>query len=236
MMKAVAIITARGGSKRIPRKNIRQFCGKPMIAWPIETALASGIFDHVYVSTEDAEIAEIAKEHGAEVPVFRPMELADDMADARSAATHMLQWVLDNVGYVPHLAHIYPTAPLLCVADLERGYELVSHGKQFAYTAQRIGFPFFQAVTLDGTGSPAYFFPMEKAMMRSQDMPDFYIDAGQLYWHQTEPFLRVDRTKGAIIEIEPMRAIDIDTENDWEFAEMCMQFILKNRQATSPDT
>lgn len=72
-------------------------------------------------------------------------------------------------------------------------------------------------------------------MMRSQDMPDFYIDAGQLYWHQTEPFLRVARTKGAIIEIEPMRAIDIDTENDWEFAEMCMQFILKNRQATGPD-
>mgnify|MGYP002589151814 CR=1 FL=1 len=202
-----------------------------MIAWPIETALASGVFDHVYVSTEDEEIAEISQSYGAEIPILRPTELADDVISVRAAATHMLRWVLDNIGYVPYLAHIYPTAPMLTVSDILRGYTLVTQGKHFAYTAQKINFPFYQALKLDNTGSPQYVFPLELAMQRSQDMPNLFIGTGQLYWHQTEPFLRVDRSGGAIIEIEAARAVDIDTEEDWTFAEMCMQFFLTQKKA-----
>lgn len=215
----IAIITARGGSKRIPGKNIRPFCGKPMLCWPLEIACKTELFDAIYVSTDDTHIAAVAKAHGALVPCMRPAELADDMASARIAAAHMLRWVIDNVGEVSSFAHIYPTAPFLQAEDLHRGSNLIDAGKNFAYTAKKVDFPFFQAVYLDDAGSPRFIFPMEKVMMRSQDMPVAYIDAGQLYWHSTKAFLAEDRTCGALIEIPAWRAIDIDTEDDWKQAE-----------------
>ena len=190
-----------------------------MIAWPLEAARAAQCFEHIFVSTDDAEIAEVARSYGAEVPILRPDSLADDYTPARLAARHMLEWVLENVGPVDCFAHIYPTAPMLLPQDIQQGMQYVQNGKNFAYAAQKVAFPIYQVSTLDEMGSPTYLFPMEKVMMRSQDMPACFIGAGQLYCHRTKPFLATDRTNGAIVEIPSWRAIDIDTTDDWLLAE-----------------
>lgn len=218
----VAILTARGGSKRIPRKNIRPFLGKPMIAWPIQAARQSGLFDHILVSTDDKEIAETARQYGAEAPFLRPAALADDFTHAHKAARHMLEWALNQWGNIPHFAHIYPTAPLLLADDIRAGYTLMQQGKKFAYTAQRLNFPIYQTIVLDENGAPCPLFPPEKAGLRSQDMPQAYIDAGQLYWYETTSFLHYETTiphGGSLIPLPPERALDIDTEEDWRIAE-----------------
>ena len=218
----VAILTARGGSKRIPRKNIRPFLGKPMIAWPIEAARQSKLFEHILVSTDDEEIADVAREYGAEVPFLRPPTLADDFSHAHKAARHMLEWALQEWGEIPHFAHIYPTAPLLRDEDIRAGYTFMQQGKKFAYTAQRLNIPIYQAVILDADGEICPLFPPEKAKLRSQDMPQAYIDAGQLYWYHTATFLKyeTDIQYGvSLIPIPTERALDIDTEDDWVQAE-----------------
>lgn len=226
MPDAIAIITARGGSKRIPRKNIRPFCGKPMLAWPIEAALASKCFSHVLVSTDDTEIAEIARAAGAEVTFLRPASLADDFTHAHKAARHMLEWALREFGPCKSFAHIYPTAPMLTVDDIRAGRMLIEQGKLFAYTAQAISFPVYQIVIKNEEGSIVPLFPPEKAGLRSQDMPQGYIDAGQLYWFDTQTFLQheLDITKGvALIPVPQERAVDIDTLDDWQRAEKLMR-------------
>ncbi len=228
MKDSIAIITARGGSKRLPRKNIRSFCGKPMIAWPIAAALQSQCFEHVIVSTDDVEIAEIAKQYGADVPFLRPAHLADDYTHAHVAAKHMLEWVLTHKGNFKYVAHIYPTAPMLTMEDIQRGHHLMRAGKDFAYTAQKISFPIYQVVTEDEQGKTSPLFAPEKANLRSQDMPSAYIDAGQLYWRNIEIFLDEQRDKNkekTIIPIPSQRAVDIDTEEDWNFAQMCMNYL-----------
>ncbi len=219
----IAILTARGGSKRIPRKNIRPFMGKPMLAWPIEAARETGLFAHILVSTDDEEIAAVARDCGAEVPFLRPAALADDFTHAHKAARHMLEWALTQWRDIPHFAHIYPTAPLLRPEDIRAGYELMRKGKLFAYTAQRLSFPIYQTVTLGPDDAPLPLFPPEKAAMRSQDMPAAYIDAGQLYWYAVPAFLAhetaVPPANTALIPMPPERALDIDTEEDWVRAE-----------------
>lgn len=218
----IAIITARGGSKRIPRKNIRPFLGKPMIAWPIAAAQRSCCFEHVLVSTEDEEIAGVARRYGAEVPFLRPTELADDFTHAHVAARHMLEWALGEWGEISHFAHIYPTAPLLTPEDIHAGQRLMREGKKFAYTAQKLNFPVYQIAVLDAAGEPRALFPPEQAEMRSQDMPQAYIDAGQLYWYETAAFLRYGTAIPydlALIPLPAERALDIDTELDWKRAE-----------------
>ncbi len=221
MKDSIAIITARGGSKRLPRKNIRPFSGKPMLAWPIEAAIKSQCFEHVLVSTDDIEIAEIAKCYGAEVPFLRPIELADDFTHAHVAARHMLEWALKELGNFTSFAHIYPTSPMLLPQDICKGYDLIKNGENFAYTAQKISFPIYQVVIENENGVEALFTP-EKYNMRSQDMPTAYIDAGQLYYFNIEAFLREETSikQGvSLILIPSERAVDIDTEDDWFFAE-----------------
>ncbi len=222
MKDSIAIITARGGSKRLPRKNIRPFCGKPMIAWPIEVALKSECFEYVLVSTDDAEIAEIAKQYGADVPFLRPKELADDFTHAHVPARHMLEWALKELGDFASFAHIYPTSPMLSIKDICHGYELIKSGKNFAYTAQKISFPIYQVVTEGEDSTIQALFSPEKAGMRSQDMPTAYIDAGQLYYFNTQAFLRDEqgiKDGVSLISMPSERAVDIDTEDDWGFAE-----------------
>lgn len=224
----IAILTARGGSKRIPRKNIRLFLGKPMIAWPLEAARQSDLFDHILVSTDDTEIADIARQYGGEVPFLRPAELADDFTHAHEAARHMLEWALRKWGKIPHFAHIYPTAPLLRAEDIRAGYALMEAGKKFAYTAQQLNFPIYQTVILDERGEICPLFPPDKANLRSQDMPQAYIDAGQLYWFETAAFMEQGlhiRQGTALIPIPPERALDIDTETDWRQAERLVQLL-----------
>jgi N-acylneuraminate cytidylyltransferase len=219
---SIAVITARGGSKRIPRKNIRTFCGRPMLAWPIAAALKSECFNHVLVSTDDDEIAEVARACGAEVPFLRPVYLSDDYTPAHKAARHMLEWATDEFGACDSFAHIYPTAPMLLPADIRQGYELIKAGIKFAYTVQKISFPVYQVVIRDARGKVIPLFPQLMQQMRSQDMPEAFIDAGQLYYFNTEAFLQdeIAITSGVeLILLPPQRALDIDTEEDWNLAE-----------------
>jgi N-acylneuraminate cytidylyltransferase len=219
---SIAVITARGGSKRIPRKNIRPFCGRPMIAWPIAAALASRCFAHVLVSTDDEEIAEVSRSCGAEVPFLRPAYLSDDYTPAHKAARHMLEWAITEFGICDIFAHIYPTAPMLVPEDILKGRELIMAGNKFVYTAQKISFPVYQAVIRDIAGNIIPLFPSEKAQMRSQDMPEIFIDAGQLYYFNTEAFLQQETgiSSGiALISVPAERSLDIDTEEDWCLAE-----------------
>lgn len=218
----IAIITARGGSKRIPRKNIRPFLGKPMIAWSIEAALASKCFAHVLVSTDDAEIAAVAQTYGAEAPFLRPAKLADDFTHAHKAARHMLEWALEQWGDIPAFAHIYPTAPLLTPETIREGQSRIREGKRFVYTAQRISFPIYQTVIKRADGEIEPLFPPEKAKLRSQDMPPAFIDAGQLYWFDTAAFLKEETSISEGVDLIALpfeRALDIDTEEDWRLAE-----------------
>lgn len=219
-----AVITARGGSKRLPGKNILPFRGKPMLAWPIEACLACGLFDHVYVSTEDPEIRDVALAYGAEVPVDRPAELATDAARAVEAVRHTLDWVATHVGPVRAFAHLYPTAPLLKADDIRQAYALLEQGRSYVYTAQKISFPVYQIVTRGKGGGVENLFPPELAGRKSQQMPDAFIDAGQLYWYETRAFYDGDLSNAMILELPAWRAVDIDTADDLRFAELCAEY------------
>ena len=222
-MSAIAIITARGGSKRIPRKNIRLFLGKPMIAWPIEAALKSGAFDRVLVSTDDEEIAEIAQRFGAEIPALRSASLADDFAPAHKAAKDMLERAVKTDPSIRHFCHIYPTAPMLSAETLRLGMEKLCAGPfKSVWAMVNIAFPIYQIMGEKPDGKLFRFFEDDKAAMRSQDMPKAYIDVGQAYFFEVAHFLehevRVDDHLG-MIEVPMETAIDIDTEDDWLRAE-----------------
>lgn len=219
---SIAIITARGGSKRIPRKNIREFLGKPMIAWPIEAALASGCFDHVLVSTDDIEIAAVAKEYGAEVPLLRPAALADDFTHAHKAARHMLEWAIGQWGAVDRFCHLYPGSPFLSAEKIREGNMLIEQGAPNAYAMQRVPFPVFQILVRSPSNELSPLFSHQKANMRSQDMPEAFVDAGQMYWFQTAYFLAHETAispKTRVVELPREACVDIDTFEDWSFAE-----------------
>src|SRR6202008_4622527 len=149
--QAIAVIPARGGSKRIPRKNVRDFCGKPMIAWPIEELRAARLFDHIVVSTDDAEIAATAKKCGAEVPFSRPRELADDQASTDSVLLHALTECQRIYGAIERGCCVYPTTPFLAVADLRAGLDLLlANRATSAFPVVRYDFPIEQAFVLEG--------------------------------------------------------------------------------------
>jgi N-acylneuraminate cytidylyltransferase len=219
----IAIITARGGSKRIPRKNIRPFLGKPMIAWPIEAARESGCFERVLVSTDDEEIAEIARLCGAEIPFLRPQNLADDFTPAHKAARHALEWALTNWGTVEAFCHIYPASPLLSPETLRQSMDIIASGAfKAAWAMLRMPFPVFQMMVESPIGGLERLFPADKADMRSQDMPAAYIDVGQSYAFATDYFLEHEVRIGpelTAVAVPRERALDIDTEDDWSLAE-----------------
>ena len=217
----IAILTARGGSKRVPRKNIKEFMGKPMIAWPIAAALESGCFEHVFVSTEDEEIARIATTYGAEVPYLRSIELADDYTHAHVPAKEMLEWAMAKYDAIEAFCHIYPAAPFLRAEDIISGCSAIEKGAPNAYGMMEVPFPVYQVTVKDGDGLRP-LFEKEKFGLRSQDVPPMYIDVGQMYWFTTEYFLAHETAicdKTVPIEIPRERCIDIDTEEDWAFAE-----------------
>lgn len=227
----IAIITARGGSKRIPRKNIRNFMGKPMIAWSIEAAKKSGVFEHIFVSTDDQEIADVAITYDATVPFLRPASQADDYTLAHVPVLHMLKWAQETYGDIPAFAHIYPTAPMLKPEWICEGARMIQAGKKYVYTAQKISYPIYQVVHLDENGEIVKFFPKEQYVMRSQDMPQAYIDAGQLYWFNSAAFLEHEifiPSGTGVIAIPPEMALDIDTEEDWVLAEKFARYFADN--------
>jgi N-acylneuraminate cytidylyltransferase len=185
----IAVIPARGGSKRIPRKNIKEFCGRPMIAWSIEVARQSGLFDHVMVSTEDADVAEVAMRWHGEVSFTRPAELADDYTGTTDVVAHAARWALDRGWDVSAICCIYATAPFVEVRDLERGIVALDSGKWvYTFTATTFAAPIFRSFRELPDGGVEMFFP-EQYSTRSQDLPLALHDAGQFYWGRPAAWL-----------------------------------------------
>ena len=219
----LCVIPARGGSKRIPRKNIREFGGKPMIAWSIKAALASGCFDQVIVSTDDDEIAKIAESFGAEVPFRRPADLADDQTATRPVVIHVIQEVEKDFGRTDHVCVIYPTAPFIQVADLQRGLDqLIAANADFAFSVTSYPYPIQRALRLNSSGGVAMLQP-EHRQTRSQDLEAAYHDAGQFYWGRSQAFLEgrhIFSGESIPIILPRWRVVDIDTQEDWQQAEL----------------
>ena len=218
-MNSVAIIPARGGSKRIPRKNLLPFDGVPMIVRSIRTALDSGLFERVVVSTDDAEIAELALAHGAQVPFLRPADLADDFTGTAAVIVHALQ----QLPAYDYACCVYATAPLLQARYLRQGFELLEQhpNKAFTFSVCSFGFPVQRALTLDGQGAVSALYP-EFRNTRSQDLPEAFQDAGQFYWGRSEAWLsgEVLYSPASLPLILPRHLVqDIDTLEDWKRAE-----------------
>lgn len=218
----VVIIPARGGSKRIPRKNIKLFHGKPMIAWSIQAAIESKCFDHVVVSTDDQEIAEVATAYGAEVPFIRPSELSDDYTGTIPVVAHAIDWVNKNMGQVELACCIYATAPFVSAKDIQRGLNILrEHNADYAFTVTSYPFPIQRAVRITPQNRIEMFNP-EHFSTRSQDLEEAWHDAGQFYWGRAEawlagaPLFSKDATP---VLLPRYRVQDIDTIEDWERAE-----------------
>ena len=226
-MKSVAIITARGGSKRIPRKNIKLFLGKPIIEYPITAALESGCFDEVMVSTDDEEIAEIARKAGAVVPFMRSGKNADDHATTADVLLEVLDEYKKRGQIFDYMACLYPTNPFITVSKLQKGMELIREGEydevlpvvQFSFPPQR-AFIYSEERGLE--------FKWEQYKnARSQDLEKFYHDAGQYYFYNAKAFLENRGVKGKICPVFcPEHEVqDIDTEEDWRMAELKVEFM-----------
>ena len=230
----IAVIPARGGSKRIPRKNIKPFRGKPMIAWSIEAARASGLFEHVVVSTDDAEIGEIARGCGAEVPFLRPAALADDHAGLTEVVSHATQWAASAGWPLSAVCCILATAPFLRPEDLARGLELLESGPwAYAFSATDYAAPVFRAFKRDAEGRIEMFFP-EHFASRSQDLPQALHDAAQFYWGRPQAWLERKRLfdrHSTALTLPRWRVQDIDTEEDWRRAELMFE-VLRAEEAS----
>ena len=221
-MVTIAVIPARGGSKRIPRKNIKLFHGKPIIAYSIEVALESGLFDHVIVSTDDKEIAEVAQKYGAEVPFIRPKELSDDVTGTNLVVDHALSWFEDRGIDVQYACCIYATAPLLQKKHLKAGYDkLYQMNKSFVFSATKYPFPIQRAIFLETEETP-YPADEEAYNRRSQDLQEAYHDAGQFYWGDAASFKKEAvcfSKKTGLVILPTHQVCDIDTEEDFFRAE-----------------
>lgn len=219
----LCIIPARGGSKRIPRKNIRDFCGKPMITWSIAAAQESGLFDHVIVSTDDDKIAEVAESYGTLVPFRRPPELANDYAGTTEVIAHATQWALYQSWPVETVCCLYATAPFVRMEDLRAGLSLLkSSDWDFCFTVTNFASPIFRAFKQHPDGGIEMFFP-EHFTKRSQDLPEALHDAGQFYWGTPDAWLnnqRIFDRRSVPLIIPRWRVQDIDTEDDWIRAEL----------------
>ena len=218
----LAVIPARGGSKRIPRKNIKPFCGKPMIAWSIEAACACGLFDHVMVSTDDDEIAVVARKYGAEVPFVRPDSLSNDHAGTIPVVAHALDWYCANGTAVDTVCCIYATAPFISRTDLQRGWEILQESSaSMAFTVTNYAFPIQRAVRIDARGRVNMFHP-EFFSVRSQDLEEAWHDAGQFYWGRAQAWRDGSSPfsgDSVPIKLPRHRVQDIDTPQDWIQAE-----------------
>lgn len=232
----IAVIPARGGSKRIPRKNVRMFCGRPMIAWPIEAALKSRCFDHVVVSTDDEEIAALAAKYGAEVPFLRPAALADDHTATRPVVIHAIQEAQKLWGPAEFTCCIYATSPFTSSNDIRDGLDkLTQSNADFAFAVTTFAYPIQRALKRTPTNRVAMFCP-EHRLTRSQDLVEAFHDAGQFYWGRTQAFLedRSTFSEAAIpIPLPRSRVQDIDTLEDWRRAELMFEALA--REAAEDD-
>ncbi len=221
-MSNLAIIPARGGSKRIPRKNIKDFLGKPIIAYSIEAALNSNLFDEVMVSTDDAEIAEIAKQYGAKVPFMRSMENADDFASTVDVLSEVLNEYIILGKSFKNACCIYPTAAFVTPEILKVGYnKLIANNYDSVFPVLRYSYPIQRALKVE-EGKVKMFYP-EFMESRSQDLEPSFHDAGQFYWFKTtllEEHKKLWTNNTGEIEINELKVQDIDNETDWKMAEI----------------
>lgn len=228
-MSAVAIIPARGGSKRIPKKNIKEFFNKPLIAYSIEVALKSKLFDKVIVSTDDEGIAKIAKEYGAEVPFLRPKELSDDITGTTDVTLHAVEFLKLQGFEYNFICTIYATAPLLEKKFLIQGYEKLKNSDAInSFSATSMPFPIQRTFKLDKNGRCEMFMP-EHYESRSQDLEIAYQDAGQFYWSKSNHNSNeIMFSKDSIPILLPRHLVqDIDTPEDWVRAEIIYQLMQK---------
>ena len=228
-MKNLAIIPARGGSKRIPHKNIKEFLGKPIIAYSIEAALKSGLFDEVMVSTDDEQIAEIAKQYGASVPFMRSAETANDFATTRDVLKEVVSEYQKLEQKFDTICCIYATAPLITAEDIADAFKTLSDS-DFAcvYPVVQFSYPIWRCLDVAEDGSMKRHWP-EYENSRSQDLPKEYHDSGTFYWHRIADGKIAEGKLGTIIMPEE-RVQDIDTETDWKLAELKYQ-LLSGRKA-----
>jgi len=218
----IAVITARGGSKRIPRKNIKVFHGLPVIAYSIKAARESGVFGEVFVSTDDDEIAEVAKSFGATIPWMRTKDLADDYATTINVMQDAVKKLKSNVVELENICCIYPATPLLKPSFLSKGLKVLQDGDwDYVISATRVKTPPERFFSLGGAGEVRLNFP-ENERVRTQDFPATYKDAGQFYWGRKmswESGTQIFSSTSTIIEIPSDLSIDIDTLDDWRQAE-----------------
>lgn len=233
---AVAVIPARGGSRRIPRKNIRLFAGRPMISYAIDCALRSGVFDKVIVSTDDAEVSAIATQCGAEVPFTRPAALSDDHAGTADVMIHAVDHCLAAGMNLTAACCIYPTAPFVRPEDVARGLEMLeSTDLEFVFAATTFAYPIFRSFRRREGGGLEMIFP-EVFHARSQDLPEAMHDAGQFYWGSPAAWRDSETafgTSAGVIAIPRWRVQDIDTEEDWIQAEAMAPAIVRQMATES---
>ena len=221
----LCVIPARGGSKRIPRKNIRLFDGKPMLAWPIKAAIDSGCFDRIIVSTDDDEIAEIAKSYGAEIPFKRPAQLATDTAGTTQVVAHAVKWHREEEGILyENVCCLYATAAFSRAEDIKEGLRMLTKRKSdgFIFTATTYASPIQRALKLDNETGYTRMREPNNFQKRSQDLEECYHDAGQFYWGSTKAWLQERNLfeDSQMILLPRWRVQDIDTADDWERAIM----------------
>lgn len=218
----LAVIPARGGSKRIPRKNIKPFCGRPMIAWSIDAARRSGCFDRIVVSTDDEEVADVARAAGAEAPFMRPAELAGDHAATAPVISHAIEWHRARGQAPREVCCIYATAPFLRPEDIRKGLEILQgSGSVFAFSVTSFPAPIQRAFRITSANRVEMFHP-ELFLARSQDLEPAYHDAAQFYWGHADGWVAgkpLFSPDSAPVVLPRHRVQDIDTPEDWLTAE-----------------
>jgi pseudaminic acid cytidylyltransferase len=218
---AICVIPARGGSKRIPRKNIKDFCGKPMIQWSIEAARDSDIFSQIIVSTDDDEIAEVAKSLGARVPFKRPAELSDDYTNTTDVISHATSWAINEGLDAAIVCCLYATSPFVRYSDLVEAHRIITSEEwQYVFSASEYTSPIFRSFEQLESGGVKMFYP-EHFETRSQDLPQAFYDAGMFYMATSEAWLqglRIFDGHSFPLKIPSWRVQDIDTPEDWERA------------------
>lgn len=228
----LAVIPARGGSKRIPRKNIRSFAGRPLIAYSIMAATRSGLFDHVIVSTDDPEVAAVARQFGAETPFIRPAELATDHATTVPVIKQAVMWVQEHWDVVDDVCCIYATAPFIQASALRAAHGMLRHESVtgYVFSATTFPFPIQRAFKVKPDGRVEMFEP-KNYNTRSQDLEEAYQDAGQFYWGSAEAYLsdKIFFSTDSMAYVLPRHLVqDIDTPEDWKRAELMYAALKSN--------
>lgn len=227
----IAIIPARGGSKRIPQKNIKHFCGKPMLEYAVHAAVSSNLFDHIIVSTDCKSIKNVAESCGASVPFLRPAELSDDYTGTGAVVNHAIRWFEENVNQTDYVCCIYPTVPFLKGTDLIKAYEalLENPDKSFCFSVGRYAYPVQRALTFNDKNELSMLFPHHVGT-RSQDLKEVFHDAGQFYFGHSGAFIKNIQTFSSSsipYFMSRERVLDIDNDEDWKQAELMFELLKK---------